>query len=392
MKILLGYLPGIALCFVLILIGDLFAELLGKGILYVQELPLEGKSPISGIFMAIVLGLLIRNFIGLSVIFQSGVAFSIKFLLKLGIILLGFRLSFFDVLTLGAWGLPIILVCVTTGLIITMWITERLKQPHRLGTLTAVGTGICGVTAIVGTSPSIRANDEEVAYAIANITIFGLFAMFFYPYLAHFIFQHDPIRAGLFLGTAIHETAQVAGSALIYEQIYNSPEVVDVATITKLTRNVCLVAVVPIMSYYYLKRRRKDFDKNGPGKITNNETAASIESTSQEKRWYQLIPLFILGFLFCAILRTVGDGGIAQQNLAFGLWDATQWKSIWTNLNTFGTSYLLGIAMAAVGLQTNLKLFKGFGFKPFIVGLTAAVTVSIVSIVMIFLLGGFISF
>ncbi|WP_100401138.1 YeiH family protein [Bacillus sp. FJAT-44742] len=368
-------LPGVLLCLGIMALSLIASQWLGIFILYMQGLDTSGSSPISSILVAIVIGLIIRNLLGLKEIFAEGVSFSIKILLKLGIILLGIRLSIFDVLTLGAWGLPIIILSVLTGLSVTLWITNKMRQPHRLGTLTAVGTGICGVTAIVGTSPGIRANDSEVAYSIANITLFGIIAMFAYPYLAYLLFENDPIRAGLFLGTAIHETAQVAGASLIYDQVYNNPTVVDVATITKLTRNVLLVAVVPIMSYYYLKSSQRQ-----------------ASSQSKVPKWYNLVPLFVLGFLGMAVLRSVGDAGVSSQGEAFGLLSPGQWESVWQSVNTFGASYILGIAMAAVGLSTSFSVFKGFGIKPFYIGLVAAFSVTVVSLLLVYLLGGLIQF
>ncbi|PSL46907.1 putative integral membrane protein (TIGR00698 family) [Salsuginibacillus halophilus] len=368
-------LPGVILCTV-VMVGSMFiADWLGAFVNQLQGLPPESSSPISSIFIAIIAGLMIRNLIGLSGSFMAGVSFSVKVILKIGIILLGVRLSFIDVVTLGAWGIPIILICVVTGIFATLWVTARLQQSYRLGTLTAVGTGICGVTAIVGTAPGIKANDEEIAYAVGNITIFGILAMFLYPYMAHLIFQDDPVRAGLFLGTSIHETAQVAGGALIYEQMFQSTEVVDVATISKLTRNTLLVAVVPIMSYLYLKKGQ-----------------ASNEGNLQVKKWYQLIPLFVVGFLLMAGVRTIGDAGVTEQGQALGLFSPENWEALTSSLNTLGSTYLLGIAMAAVGLSTNLKMFKDLGAKPFYIGMVAAVTVTIVSIAMVMLLGGLIEY
>ncbi len=369
--------PGVFLCVIVMLLGSVLALWLGQGINHLQGLPKESSSPISGIFVAIILGLLVRNIIGLQEIYKDGVTFSIKFILRLGIILLGIRLSITDVVILGAWGIPIILTCVASGLLITLWITNKMKQSHRLGTLIACGTGICGVTAIVAISPGIKANDEEVAYAVANITLFGIVAMFLYPYIAFFVFENDPIRAGLFLGTSIHETAQVAGSALIYSQIFSMDQVVDIATISKLTRNVLIVAVVPLLSYYYLNNLKEARTTDGSNTMT--------------KKWYQLIPLFVVGFLLVAIFRSIGDLTVESSGTAFGLIQPEQWSFFHTSLSTFGSKYLLGTAMAAVGLSTSLKVFKGLGIKPFFIGMIAALSVSVVSIIMVYLLGGLIS-
>ncbi|MCT8138566.1 putative sulfate exporter family transporter [Anaerobacillus sp. CMMVII] len=369
------FLPGIILCLLVLLIAIQLSDWLGGFVNRLQGILEEGKSPISSIFTAIVLGLLIRNLLGLHPTFQEGVNFSVKIILKAGIILLGIRLSFLDVIKLGAWGIPIILICVTTGLVVTIWITNKMQQSHRLGTLTAVGTGICGVTAIVGTAPGIKATQEEIAYAVGNITIFGIIAMFSYPYLAQLLFANDPVRAGLFLGTAIHETAQVAGAALIYDQMFQSSDVVEVATIAKLTRNTLLIAVVPIMSYYYLKHSNGDSTK---GQVV--------------KKWYQLIPLFVIGFQLMAGFRTIGETGIEENQMAFGILNPDQWQTFWRSLNTLGSEYLLGIAMAAVGLSTNLRMFKNLGAKPFFIGMVASVTVTIISIVMVYIMGGFITY
>ncbi|MBB5172593.1 YeiH family protein [Texcoconibacillus texcoconensis] len=371
----INVIPGIFLCFVVMIAAMYIADWLGVWVNQLQGLPKESGSPISSIFIAIVVGLIIRNFLGLKEAFVDGVHFSVKVILKAGIILLGIRLSFLDVVTLGAWGIPIIFICVTTGLIVTLWFTTKMQQSHRLGTLTAVGTGICGVTAIVGTAPGIKANDEEVAYAVGNITLFGILAMFIYPYLANFLFAGDPIRAGLFLGTSIHETAQVAGAALIYDQLYQINKVVDVATITKLTRNTLLIAVVPVMSYFYLKNKH-----GGDGESV------------QAKKWYQLIPLFVVGFLIMAGVRTIGDSGIESRERALGLFSPEQWNALTESLNTLGSTYFLGIAMAAVGLSTNLRLFKNQGIKPFYIGMIAALTVTVVSLGMVYLLGGLIEY
>src|SRR5699024_10210163 len=128
---------------------------------------------------------------------------------------------------------------------------------NRLGTLIACGTGICGVTAIMATSPVIEAKENEISYAVANITIFGLTGMVLYPFLANFLFADDPIKAGMFLGTAIHDTAQVTGAALIYNQMFDMKTVVDVATVTKLTRNLFIIVIIPFVSYLFYKNANK---------------------------------------------------------------------------------------------------------------------------------------
>lgn len=366
--------PGILLCIGVIFIGIYAADLLGLLFIQLAILPAGSASPISGIFIAILLGIFIRNTMGVSGVFISGVQYSLKYLLRAGIILLGLRLSLAEALKLGAWGLPLIIICISSGLAVTLYFTKKLNQSHRLGTLIACGTGICGVTAIMATAPVVKAKDDEISYAVANITIFGLVSMLFYPYLANVFFADAPVKAGLFLGTAIHDTAQVTGAALIYNQMYEIEKVVDVATVTKLTRNLFIIAVIPFISYLFYKNRQ-----NGEG-----------EEVHTIPKWHQLIPLFVIGFLALAFLRTLGDMMIANGNSAFGLLDQSGWEGFYTSLSSFGSTYLLGAAMAGVGLSTNLKMFKGLGFKPFLIGLIAAFSVSLVSFVLISLFGDFI--
>ena len=121
-------------------------------------------------------------------------------ILRLGIVVVGIRLSVFDVLKLGFAGLPVVLAAILTGLLFVTWFNRKLGLPPRLGTLIAAGTSICGVTAIVSTAPAIDADEREVAYAVANVVAFGLFGMLTYPYLAHALLPTSE-TIGLFLGT-----------------------------------------------------------------------------------------------------------------------------------------------------------------------------------------------
>lgn len=364
-------LPGILLAFLVTTLGIYGAQIIGLILVKVRLLPEGGASPISSIFVAILLGIMIRNLIGLHQVFLSGISFTLKYALRLGIILLGLRLSLAEALKLGVWGLPLIIVTITSGLAVTLFFTSKLKESRRLGTLTAVGTGICGVTAIMAISPVLKAKDNEISYSIANITIFGLIGMLLYPYLANLLFAGDPVKVGLFLGTAIHDTAQVTGSALIYNEVYQVEEVLNVATVTKLTRNLFIIAVIPIISFLYYR---------------NNDN----QVTQELPKWYNLIPLFVLGFLFLSLVRTIGDVTIGRTGLAFGLVEPISWKHFYQSLSSFGSTYMLGMAMASVGLHTDLKMFKDLGMRPFYIGLIAAITVGVVSYFLVTLFAPFI--
>lgn len=348
-------LPGLLLTAAVAWLGLRSSDWIGKDLLGFD------KSPVSGIMLAIVLGMVVGNAVRLPAVFTAGIRFSLARVLRLGIILLGVRLGLNEALKVGAVAIPLIVLCIVAAGLITYWLGKRLSLPRRMSVLIAVGTSICGATAIVATAPVIGAEDEETAYAVANITVFGILAMLLYPYLANALFASDPSSAGRFLGTAIHETAQVAGSGLIYVQVFGDDTVLDVATVTKLVRNVFMVLVIPFMGYLC---HRLSADDRGKGEKVD---------------LLGLVPLFILGFLALAVVRTVGDATL-ESGMAFGLLDAARWADLTGEIKAWAERFL-AVAMAGVGLGTSIRLLRGLGLKPFYVGLGAAMAVGIVSLV-----------
>ena len=364
-------LPGVLAALVVMLVGFWLADLIGQWILALQGL--SGSSPVSGVPVAIVLGLLLRNTLPLPPSLTPGLKFATTTILRAGIVLVGIRLSLFDVLKLGIAGLPVVLAAITTGLLFVTWFNKRLGLPPRLGTLIAAGTSICGVTAIVSTAPAIEADEREVAYAVANVVAFGLFGMLAYPYLAHALLGSSE-TIGLFLGTAVHDTSQVVGAALTYKQVYADDVVLRVATVTKLTRNIFLAAVIPILTWMHVKNQR-----------------ASGATGTSGARLSSLVPGFVIGFLLMAVVRSVGDWTLGSNGAAFGIWNAASWASITKQLGDYWASQiLLGTAMAAVGLNTNFAVFKGVGLKPFAVGMAGALVVGAVGMIMAVIFGRFV--
>lgn len=356
-------LPGLAMAGLLAWLSFWLSDAIGQRLMGLE------RSPVSPVMMAILLGLIVRNSVSIPPFLRPGFTFAVKKVLRLGIILLGIRLSVFDVFRLGGLGVPIVVACLAAALFFTTRLTAWLRLPDRLGTLIAVGTSICGVSAIVATGPAIEAEEEEVAYAVAVITAFGIAATLGYPYLANTIFGGDPVAAGLFLGTSVHDTSQVTGSALVYADVFSAPRALDVATVTKLVRNVFMALVVPLMALRYARR-----------------SARGIESTKLGTRILRLFPLFILGFLAVAALRSIGDVGVRAGRGAFGLWDEGAWTELYTGVKAWAVSFLV-VALAGVGLSTDVQMVKGLGVKPFVVGLGAALLVGVVSVASISLLG-----
>ena len=339
--------PGIILAFVLYSLSQGFNNIIGI------ELLEYNKSPISTAMIAILLGIFFGNFFKIRDTFQRGLDFTRDYLLKLGIICLGIQLKPFEFLDFGKIAIPLILICIISVLIVIKLLIKKLKIPTRMAYLISIGSTVCGTTAIMATAPVIKANKSEVSYAIANITLFGILSMLLYPYFANFYFEGNSLFAGLFLGTAIHETSQVAAAGLIYDQQFNSPETLNIATVTKLIRNTSLIIMIPLFAFLYSRGH-------------TNEKNYSI---------LNIFPYFVLGFVGMIILRNVGDKILFIDS-------ASNWNEIIDFIKTF-SKILLTMAMAAIGLSTNLKDIKNMGHKPFVVGFVSMLTVGIVSILTI---------
>lgn len=320
------------------------------------------SSPVSAIMMAIIIGMVAANTIKLPAAWQPGLQFCMSTVLRLGIMLLGIRLSLAGAGQFTLVALPFVTASVAVGLLTVGWLGRYVGLSRQLSGLIAIGTSICGATAIVATAPLIKANESEVSYAVACITVFGLVAMFAYPLLAHFAFPAQPALAGLFLGTSIHETAQVAGAGMMYEAQYGAPEALDVATVTKLVRNLSMIAVIPLVGVLY-----------GADRVRGEKTKVD---------YLRMIPWFIVGFALMSAIRTFGDMG----DRPFGFLEPGVWNEIVAFLRHAAERLLL-VAMAAVGLTSMLANVRSIGLKPFMLGLFAALVVGGVSFALISVFG-----
>ena len=356
MLIKLQYLKAIFPGIVLALIFCLFSQ--GINNLLAIEIFGTPKSPISTVLIAILLGIVMGNAFTPRAGMMTGVDFTQQYILKLGIIFLGIRLSFEELIKFGSIAIPLIIFCIVGVLILVKLLIKKVPISSKMSYLIAIGTSVCGATAIVATAPVINAKKSEVAYAIANITLFGVIAMLVYPYFAEWYFDGDALQVGLFLGTAIHETSQVAAAGLIYDQQFNSPETLNVATVTKLIRNTFLVILIPLFAFLYNRGEIKE----------KNYSILSI------------FPYFVLGFIGMIIVRNVGDQIFSIENSNFEVYEI--WKNFIGYIKIL-TTVSLTMAMAAVGISINLGDLKSMGYKPFLVGLIAAVTVGIISLVYI---------
>ena len=348
-----NYLKSIFPGVVLALIFCLFSQ----GINNVLAIEIFGstKSPISTVLIAILLGILMGNAFTPRPGMMIGLDFTQQYILKLGIIFLGIRLSFSELIKFGSIAIPLVIVCIIGVLILIKLLIRKVPISSKMSYLIAIGTSVCGATAIVATAPVINAKKTEIAYAIANITLFGVIAMLVYPYFAEWYFDNNALKAGLFLGTSIHETSQVAAAGLIYDQQFNNPEALDVATVTKLIRNTFLVILIPLFAFLYNRGEFKE----------------------QKYSILNIFPYFVIGFIGMIIVRNLGDQFFTVESSNF-----YNWSQFIEYLKILATVFLT-MAMAAVGISINLSELKSMGYKPFVVGLIAAVTVGIISLIYI---------
>lgn len=349
-------LPGLLLSAAVLAVATPLSALLGALLLQLQGVSEAKGSPVSAISLAILTGLLVGNLVALHPVFKAGIQFAMRTVLRVGIVLVGLKLALGDVLQLGILAVPLVAVLIVVAMVATRWLARVLGVGERFGLLAAAATSICGVTATVAAAPVLEAEEREVTYAIAIVTLFGLIGMLTYPLLAHAVFGADSASAGMFLGTSIHDTSQVIGAALSYREIWGDDRAFEVATVTKLTRNLFIVVVIPVLGWIWSRKQ-----SSGAGRETSLR---------------KLVPGFVVGFVAMALIRSAGEWTLGSAGEAFGFVEADHWRGLVSLLGDRVSYLALGLAMAAVGLNTNIRSLRSLGLRPFWVGAGAALIVS----------------
>jgi uncharacterized integral membrane protein (TIGR00698 family) len=314
-----------------------------------------GRHPIEPVMLAIVLGMALSNCWALPKTLQPGIKFSVKKLLPLGIVLLGARLNFHEMLKVGAEGLVLSVLETVVALVILLAFTRLLKLPGKLGVLLGVGTAICGGTAIVATAPAIEAEEKDVVFSVATVTLLGLLGMFTLPILGH-VLELSNKAFGIWAGLAIHQTPQVVAAGFAY-----SDEAGRTATIVKLAR-VCLLApVVFVIGLVYARHK----------------AAATGVGERKQINYFRLFPTFVIGFVAVALLNTIG----LLPKLTFHLAEGGILKPGDHPLNLAGfleqiSKFCIIISMAGVGLETKFSSMKQTGLKPFVASFIAVLAVA----------------
>lgn len=310
-----------------------------------------GRLPVSPILVAILIGVLLSGAARRNARWSRGLALAAGPLLKLGVMLIGLRLSLGQVGSLGLQALPLVIAAIACGLTLAWGFGRLLGTGTRLTALLAVGSAICGASAIAATAPALKPRAEETAYALACVALFGLVATLVYPWLLSTWFS-DGRQVGLVLGAAIHDTSQVTAAALLFEQTFAYPETVAAATVTKLLRNLCMLVVIPAVVWWALRGGR----------------AAEARPA---------FPLFILGFLGFAMLRSVGDMAIGEH---------AAWQAL-LEAAAAASAFLFAMAMAAIGMGIRIAALKTLGPRPAIVALLTALGMGVVAVCGVSVLG-----
>jgi uncharacterized integral membrane protein (TIGR00698 family) len=344
--------PGIAVAVALALVARAIADALAHGAVGLPKLPL------SPVMCAVVLGMLWRNTLGVPGWATNGLKWAMHQLLRTGIALVGLRLTLSGASSIALTALPVALTCLTVALLAGWGLARLFGVGTRLGALLAIGTAVCGCTAVVAMSPVIKARHAETAFAVTCVVLFGCAAMLCYPWVAGHFFASSPVHAGIFLGTAIHDTSQVIGAALMYSQQAQAPAALAAASVAKLLRNLSIAVLVPLAAWL---ARRHEARTAGEGHAQAHQGLAPHA---------QLVPMFVLAFLAFIVVRTVGDSLLHQG----ALWHAV------VNTGYTGSDLFLTCGMTAVGLSVSFADMWRIGWRPLAAGFVVASLVGVCSL------------
>lgn len=292
---------------------------------------------VGGPIFSIILGLVIRNTVGVFPVCQPGLSFASRKVLQWSIIFLGFGLSFNQVIQAGVGSLWLIFAVLFTAFVTAYILGRLLGVDDKLRSLIGAGTAICGGTAIAAVSPIIKSHEHETALAISTIFLFNVAAVVVFPFFGHLWHMSD-LQFGLWAGTAINDTSSVVATAYSY-----SDEAGDYATIVKLTR---ATFIIPLCLFYVLLEARRSKQAGGGFNIVS------------------LIPWFIIWFVCASAIRSTG---ILPAEVLGVLQHVAK--------------FLMSLALAAIGLSSNIRSMAKAGWQPIVLGMATWFAVAAVSLV-----------
>jgi uncharacterized integral membrane protein (TIGR00698 family) len=339
------YAPGVLLCCVIaicsLLLGTLF-PVIGSPVFSI----LFGMS-VSFMYPALLnRKLYISHRLDEVISFKNGTVYTSKKILQYAIILLGFGLNLITVFSVGLQSLTIIITTLTAAFVTAYIIGKALHLESKMVTLISIGTAICGGSAIAAASPVIDAKDEDIAHAISTIFLFNIIAVFIFPFIGHLLHLSDT-GFGMWAGTAINDTSSVVAAGAIWSNTVGNNLALHYATVVKLTRTLFIIPVTLILALYisYIQKKKSNDSKSfHPLKV---------------------FPWFVIGFLATSMLATFLP--VPEMLL---------------QLFAFLGKFFIVMAMAAIGLHTQLHKLIQNGKKPILLGLCCWIVVAWSSLLM----------
>ena len=292
---------------------------------------------VGGPVIAILLGMVITVFFKEKGAFDTGIKFTSKKILQWAVILLGFGLDLNVVLETGKQSLPIIICTIAVSLIIAFLLHKWMKIPSNISTLVGVGSSICGGSAIAATAPVINADDEEVAQAISVIFFFNVLAAVIFPTMGSFIgFDTTSGEAfGIFAGTAVNDTSSVTAAASTWDSMWNlGSATLDKAVTVKLTRTLAIIPITLVLAFMTTRKNKSEENKK-----------VSLK---------KIFPFFILYFIAASLITTIATAAGVDSSVFSPLKDLSK--------------FFIVMAMAAIGLNTDIVKLIKTGGKPLFMG------------------------
>lgn len=310
---------------------------------------------VGGPVFAILGGMAIALFYTDKGVTGPGITYTSKKILQYAVILLGFGLNLWEIARVGATSLPVILSTITVSLVVSFLLYKLMKMPTNISTLIGVGSSICGGSAIAATAPVIGADDEEIAQSISVIFLFNVIAALIFPTLGSFLGLSNE-GFGLFAGTAVNDTSSVTAAAAAWDGMHPGANTLDAAAIVKLTRTLAIIPITLVLAIWRTAKVKK-----AGGAQDGNFSLKKV------------FPFFILFFVLASLITTVA--------VSWGV-DAGAFRPL-KELSKF----FIIMAMAAIGLNTNLVKLVKTGGRPIFMGLCCWIAIAAVSLGMQHILG-----
>ena len=292
---------------------------------------------------------------------KDGIKFTSKKILQWAVVILGFSLNLGTIAKVGSQSLPVIICTISISLITAFIMQKALKMNSNVATLIGVGSSICGGSAVAATAPVIEADDEQIAQSISVIFLFNVLAALIFPTLGHALGMGSEGFA-VFAGTAVNDTSSVTAAASTAEGIYNCNAILSTAVTVKLTRTLAIIPITIALSFIKMHQAKKE------GGAKNNFSIKKI------------FPWFILFFVGASLITTLAGAFLQGQAAEF-------YTGTFVHYMKWLAKFFIAMAMAAIGLNTNIKDLIKKGGKPILLGFTCWVMITLVSILVQMLTG-----